>query len=171
MSTRRGALPGLLWQKESCDSQIIVIYCCCLLCNCVGLFETPWTAACQASPSLNISQGLLKLMSIELVMPSNHLILSLHSSPVIYNQNIHLVFIPISGPELLKPLTFPKKCHKGFFCSVHAVTFGKPQVTYAWGLVTRGSNYVIRGLEFIVTNPQDWEGLGRRLNCYQWPVV
>ena len=103
------------------------------------------------------------------IQPSHSL--SLHSSPVIYNQNIHLVFIPISGPELLKPLEFPKKCHKGIFCSVHAVTFGKPQVTYAWGLVTRGSNYVIRGLEFIVTNPQDWERLGRRLNCYQWPVV
>jgi len=36
---------------------------------------TPWTAACQASLSFTISQSLLKLMSIELVMPSNHLIL------------------------------------------------------------------------------------------------
>ena len=35
----------------------------------------PWTAACQDSLSLTISQGLLKLMSIELVMPSNHLLL------------------------------------------------------------------------------------------------
>ena len=36
---------------------------------------TPCTAACQASLSLTISQSLLKLMSIESVMPSNHLIL------------------------------------------------------------------------------------------------
>ena len=36
---------------------------------------TPWTAACQASLSSTISQSLLKLMSIESVMPSNHLIL------------------------------------------------------------------------------------------------
>ena len=36
---------------------------------------TPWTAAHQASLSFTISQGLLKLMSIESVMPSNHLIL------------------------------------------------------------------------------------------------
>ena len=36
---------------------------------------TPWTAAHQASLSFTISQSLLKLMSIELVMPSNHLIL------------------------------------------------------------------------------------------------
>ena len=36
---------------------------------------TPGTAACQASLSITISQSLLKLMSIESVMPSNHLIL------------------------------------------------------------------------------------------------
>ena len=38
-------------------------------------FSTPWTAARQASLSITISQSLLKLMSIESVMPSNHLIL------------------------------------------------------------------------------------------------
>ena len=41
----------------------------------VWLFATPWTAACQASLSMTNSWTLLKLMSIELVMPSNHLIL------------------------------------------------------------------------------------------------
>ena len=41
----------------------------------VCLFVIPWTAACQASLSFTISQRLLKLMSIESVMPSNHLIL------------------------------------------------------------------------------------------------
>ena len=41
----------------------------------VQLFVTPWTAACQASLSITNSQSLLKLMSIELVMPSNDLIL------------------------------------------------------------------------------------------------
>ena len=45
--------------------------------NCVQLFGTPWTAACQASPSLTISQSLLKLISIESVMLSKHLILCL----------------------------------------------------------------------------------------------
>ena len=35
---------------------------------------TPWTAACQASLSITSSRSLLKLMSIKLVMPSNHLI-------------------------------------------------------------------------------------------------
>ena len=41
----------------------------------VQLFATPWTAAHQASLSITNSQSLLKLMSIELVIPSNHLIL------------------------------------------------------------------------------------------------
>ena len=50
----------------------------------VWLFETPWTAACQASLSITSFQSLLKLMSIELVMPSNHLILC------------HLLFLPPS---------------------------------------------------------------------------
>ena len=39
------------------------------------LFETPWTAARQASLSITNSRGLLRLMYIESVMPSNHLIL------------------------------------------------------------------------------------------------
>ena len=41
----------------------------------VRLFVIPWTAACQASLSIANSWSLLKLMSIELVMPSSHLIL------------------------------------------------------------------------------------------------
>ena len=41
----------------------------------VRLFVTPWNAARQASLTSTISQSLLKLMSIESVMPSNHLIL------------------------------------------------------------------------------------------------
>ena len=53
----------------------------------VWLFETPWTAARQASLSITNSQSLLKLMSIESVMPSSHLILC--------------------HPFLLPPLIFP----------------------------------------------------------------
>ena len=56
------------------------------LCH-VRLFGTPWTAARQASLSITNSQSLLKLMSIESVMPSNHLILR--------------------SPLLLLPSTFP----------------------------------------------------------------
>ena len=48
--------------------------CLCVLSH-VWLFAAPWTAACQASLSLTNTQSLHKPMSIELVMPSNHLIL------------------------------------------------------------------------------------------------
>ena len=41
----------------------------------VQLFATPWTATCQSSLPFTISWSLFKLMSIESVMPSNHLIL------------------------------------------------------------------------------------------------
>ena len=43
--------------------------------SCVWLFATPWTMARQSSLSITNSQSLLKLMSIESVMPSNYLIL------------------------------------------------------------------------------------------------
>ena len=43
--------------------------------SCVQLFVTPWTATCQSSLSITNSWSLFKIMSIESVMPSNHLIL------------------------------------------------------------------------------------------------
>ena len=57
------------------------------LLSCVQLFVTPWTAARQASLYTINSRSLIKLMSIKLVMPSNHLILC--------------------HPLLLLPLIFP----------------------------------------------------------------
>ena len=44
--------------------------------SCVWLFVTPWIAACQASLSISNSRNSPKLMSIESVMPSSHVILS-----------------------------------------------------------------------------------------------
>ena len=55
--------------------------------SCVRLFVTPWTAACQASPSFTISQNWLKFIPIESVISSKHLILC--------------------HPLLLLPLIFP----------------------------------------------------------------
>ena len=54
----------------------------------VRLFVSPWTAAHQASLSIINSWSLLKLMSIESVMPSNHLILSYPSLPA-FNLSQH----------------------------------------------------------------------------------
>ena len=50
-------------------------FCSVQLLSCVQLFATPWATVCQASLSITNSRSLLKLMSIESVMPSNHLIL------------------------------------------------------------------------------------------------
>ena len=54
----------------------------------VRLFVTPWTAAYQASLSISSSWNLLKPMSIESVMPSNHHILST-PSPLTFNLSQH----------------------------------------------------------------------------------
>ena len=54
---------------------------------CVQLFATPWTTAPQASLSITNSRSLLKLMSIELVMPSNHPLSS--PSPPAFNLSQH----------------------------------------------------------------------------------
>ena len=68
MSLRLGSqdLQNLTWM---CISQSVQLL------SRVWLFATPWTAARQASLSITNSQSLPKLMSIESVMPSNHLIL------------------------------------------------------------------------------------------------
>ena len=54
----------------------------------VRLFTTPWTAERRASLSLSLSQSLPKFVSIESVMPSNHLILCCPSSPA-FNLSQH----------------------------------------------------------------------------------
>ena len=68
-------LPCLLNEK-SCN--LSVQFSSIQLLSPVRLFATPWTAVCQASLSITNSQSLLKLMPIESVMPSNHLILCHH---------------------------------------------------------------------------------------------
>ena len=85
--------------KESYDMSFIV-----QSLSHVRLFVTPWTAACQASLSFTISQSLLKLMSIESVMPSNHLILchSILLLPSIFPR------IRVFSNELSFPIRWPK---------------------------------------------------------------
>ena len=70
----------------------------------VQLFATPWTAACQASLSITNSQSLLKLMSIESVMLSNHLILchTLLLLPSIFPS------IRVFSNESVLPIRWPK---------------------------------------------------------------
>ena len=70
----------------------------------VWLFETPWTAACQVSPFFTISQSLLKLMSIELVMPSKHFILC---HPLLLLPSI-FPSIRVFSNESVLPIRWPK---------------------------------------------------------------
>ena len=64
----------------------------------VWLFVTLWTAACQASLSITNYQSLLKLMSVELVMPSNHFILC---RPLLFPPSIFLGIRVFSNESVL----------------------------------------------------------------------
>ena len=70
----------------------------------VRLFATPWTAAHQASLFITNSWSLLKLMSIELVMPSNHLILC---HPLLLLSSI-FPSIRVFSSESIFCITWPK---------------------------------------------------------------
>ena len=68
-----------------------------------SVFATPWTAACRASLPFTVSASVLKLMSIEVVMPSNHLTLcrplllpsNFPNVKVFYNESV----LPIRWPK------------------------------------------------------------------------
>ena len=87
--------------------------------GCVQFFVTPWTAAHQASLSFTVSRTLLKLMSIELVMPSNH-VNYLHAViqyPAITSTWYHSVFSIFTFSKAInKSLSLPLFpclfCHK-----------------------------------------------------------
>ena len=72
--------------------------------SCVRLFATPWTAAHQASLSITNYQSLLKLMSIESVMPSNRLILCY---PLLLPPSI-FPSIRVFSNESALPIRWPK---------------------------------------------------------------
>ena len=76
----------------------------------VRLFETPWTAACQACLSIISFQSLLKLMSIESVMLFNHLILC---HPLLFPPSI-FPSIRIFSNESVLCIRWPKYCSFSF---------------------------------------------------------
>ena len=79
------------------------IHCSVQLLSHVWLFATPWTAGRQSSLSITNSQSLLKLMSIELVMPSNHLI---HCCPLLLLPSI-FSSIRVFSSELVFHIRWP----------------------------------------------------------------
>ena len=94
----RENIMGIL--KDSIISLFVVVQ----SLSCVQLFATPWTAALQASLSFTISRSLLGLMSIESVMPSNHLILC---RPLLLLPSI-LPSIRVFSNELALHIRWPK---------------------------------------------------------------
>ena len=72
--------------------------------SCVRHFATPWTAGCQASLSIIKSQSSLKLMFIESVMPSNHLVLC---HPLLFLPSI-LPSIRVFSNESVLCIRWPK---------------------------------------------------------------
>ena len=80
----------------------------------IQLFATPWTPACQASLSFTISQSLLKLMCIESMMPSNHLVLF---CPLLLLSSIFPSFRVFSSESALQ-FRWPKYWSFGFSISL-----------------------------------------------------
>ena len=96
--------------------------------SCVQFFVTSWTAALKASLSFTISQNLLKLMSIELVMPSNHLILCF---PLLF---LPLIFpsIRVFSNELVLHIRWPKYWSFSFSISPSNEYSGLISFTIDW---------------------------------------
>ena len=86
---------------------------CCPVAQFCLTFATPWTAACQASLSFTISRNLLKLMSTEWVMPSNHFILC---CPLLLLPSI-FPSIRVFSSESVLPIRWPKDCSFPFSIS------------------------------------------------------
>jgi len=99
----------------------------CLLSR-VQLFATPWTAACQSSLSFIISHSLLKLMSIESVMPSNHLILC---HPLLLLPSI-FPSISVFSNESALWIRWPKYCSFGFSISPSSEYSGLISLRIDW---------------------------------------
>ena len=104
--------------KDICGSseKVVLIFQCIFVVvqslSCARLFATPWTATCQASLSFTTSQSLLKLMSIESVMPSNHFILC---HPLLLLPSIFSSFRVLSN-KLALCVRWPK--YWSFNCSI-----------------------------------------------------
>ena len=96
--------------------------------SCVWFFEAPWTAACQASLYITNFQSLLKLMSIESVMPSNHLILS---CPLFFLPSIFSSIRVLSNESALH-IRWPKYWSFSFNISLSNVYSGPISFRMDW---------------------------------------
>ena len=131
------------------------------LLSCVWLFVTQWIAAYQASLFFTISQGLLRLMSTESVMPSNHLILShppfllpsiFLSTRVFYNelalrQSIGGQSIGASASASVLPMSIQGWFHLGLTGWISLLSKGLSRVF---------SSTTVQKQQFFIAQPSLW---------------
>ena len=89
--------------------------------SCIWLFVTPWTAACQGFLSFTISWSLLRLMSNESMMPSNHLILC--RLLLLPSKSLRSAFFPLlQSMRLFNMFYIFRHFTHSFFChSLHSI--------------------------------------------------
>ena len=114
--------------------------------GCVQLFVTSWTAARQASLSFTVSQSLLKLMSIESMMPSNHLILCHHLLLPSIFPSIRYFSNDTFPDTLVLPIRWPKYWNFSFSVSPSNI-----QGWFPLGL-TGLISFLSRGLSRVFSN-------------------
>ena len=125
----------------------------------VRLFETPWTAPSQASLAITNSRSLLKLMSIELVMPSNHLILC---HPLRHLPSVFLSIRVFSSESVLR-IRWPKYWSFNFSLSPFDEYSGLFSFRIDWlissqskGLSTLFSNTTVQKHQFFTAQVSLW---------------
>ena len=127
--------------------------------TCVQFFSTPWTATSQASLSFTIFRSLLRLMSIELVMPSNHLIFC---HPLLLLPSIFPSIRVFSNESTLR-IRWPKYWNFSFIISPSSEYSGLISFRMDWldllavqGLSTVFSNTTIQKYQFFNAHLSLW---------------
>ena len=125
----------------------------------IQLFGTPWTAACQASLSFTIFQSLLKLTSIESVMPSNHLIFC---HPLLLPPSIFPRIRVFSNESALR-IRWPKYWSFSFSINPSNEYLGLISFRMDWlislqpkGLLRVFSNTTVQKYQFFGVQPSLW---------------
>ena len=138
---------------------MVRLCCCSSVAKLLQLFVTPWTAARQASQSFTISWSLLKLMSIELVMTSNHLILC---HPLLLLPSL-FPSIRVFSSELVLHIRWPKYWSFSFGISPSSECSELISFRIDWfyllpskGLSRLFSNITVQRHQFFGTQPSLW---------------
>ena len=140
--------------------------------SCVWLFATPWTAAHQASLSITKSRSLFKLLSIESVMPYNHLILC---HPLLLLPPIPLSIRVFSNESTLR-IRWPKYWSFSFNISPSNERPGLISFRVDWlhhlqskGLSRVFSNTTVQKHQFFCTQLSLWSN--SHIHTWQWKTI